>query len=106
MERNDMSEGKLEIYKDKRGEFRWRRTSSNGEITGASSESYKAKRDCEANANRDTSGDRWEFYKDKRGGHRWRCFSTANKKQVGKSTEAFSSPANAKNNARLNGWKG
>ena len=54
-----MSDSTVEIYKDKRGEFRWRRTSSNGEITGASSESYKAKRDCEANANRDTSADRW-----------------------------------------------
>ncbi len=96
----------VDIYKDKRGEFRWRRTATNGEIVGASSEGYKAKKDCEANASRDTSGDTWEFYKDKSGGSRWRCFSPANKKQVGKSTEAFSSPAAAKNNARMNGWKG
>ena len=103
---NKMADYSLDIYKDKRGEFRWRRTASNGEIVGASSEGYKAKKDCEANANRDTTADKWEFYKDKRGGHRWRCFSTANKKQVGKSTEAFSSAANAKNNARMNGFKG
>jgi len=101
-----MAEYTLEIYKDKRGEFRWRRTAPNGEIVGASSESYKAKKDCEANANRDTGVDRWEFYKDKAGGHRWRCFSTVNKKQVGKSTEAFSSKKNAENNARINGYKG
>jgi hypothetical protein len=31
---------------------------------------------------------------------RWRCFSTTNGKQVGKSTEAFPLPANAKNNAK------
>jgi uncharacterized protein len=96
----------LEIYKDKKGEFRWRRRASNKEIVGASSEGYKARKDCEANANRDTSADRWDFYKDKAGKHRWRCFSTANKKQVGKSTEAFSSSTNAKNNARMNGYKG
>jgi uncharacterized protein len=101
-----MADYTLDIYKDKKGEFRWRRTASNGEIVGASSEGYKARKDCEANANRDTSTDRWEFYKDKAGQHRWRCFSPANKKQVGKSTEAFSSPANAKNNARMNGYKG
>lgn len=101
-----MADYKLDIYKDKRGEFRWRRTAINGEIVGASSESYKAKKDCEANANRDTSVDKWEFYKDKRGQSRWRAFSTANKKQVGRSTEAFASPAACKNNARINGWKG
>lgn len=101
-----MAKYELDIYKDKRGEFRWRRTAANGEIVGASSESYKAKNDCEANASRNTAKDNWEFYKDKRGGHRWRCFSKANGKQVGKATEAFSSKANATNNARMNGYKG
>ena len=101
-----MADYTLEVYKDKKGEFRWRRTASNGEIVGASSEGYVAKKDCEANANRDTAADNWEFYKDKAGKHRWRCFSPANKKQVGKSTEAFSSAANAKNNARMNGYAG
>ena len=101
-----MADHTLDIYKDKRGEFRWRRTASNGEIVGASSKSYKARINCEANANRDTAADTWEFYKDKTGGHRWRCFSAANKKQVGKATEAFSSRKNAANNAAMNGWKG
>lgn len=101
-----MADYKLDIYKDKRGEYRWRRTAINGEIVGAASESYASRKDCEANANRDTAADKWEFYKDKRGGHRWRCFSTINKKQVGKATEAFSSRKNAENNARINGYKG
>ncbi|MGB8315441.1 MAG: DUF1508 domain-containing protein [Aestuariivirga sp.] len=101
-----MADNKLEIYTDKRAGFRWRRTSTNGEIIGASSESYKAKKDCEANANRDTSGDKWEFYKDKRGESRWRAISKANGRQVGKSTEGFASPSGCKNNAKLNGWKG
>ena len=43
---------KWDIYTDKKGEFRWRRTATNGEITGAASESYKSKADCEANAHR------------------------------------------------------
>lgn len=41
-----------DIYADKKGDFRWRRTASNGEITGAASEGYAAKADCEANAKR------------------------------------------------------
>ena len=73
-----MADDLLEIYQDKRGEFRWRRTAA----------------------------DRWEFYKDKASGHRWRCFSTANKKQVGKATEVFSSKNNAETNARVNGYRG
>ena len=48
----------------------------------------------------------WIFRKDKKGEFRWRCFSKANGKQVVKATEAFSSPANAKNNARMNGYTG
>ena len=101
-----MAASTLEIYKDKKGEFRWRRTASNGEIIGASSEGYDSRKNAEANANRNTAKDKWEFYKDKAGKSRWRAFSTANGRQVGKSTEAFSSPANAKNNAKLNGYKG
>ena len=101
-----MADYSLVIYKDKRDEFRWRRTASNGEIVGASSESYKAKKDCEANANRDTAGDKWEFSTDKRGESRWRCFSKANGKQVGRASEGFSSPSGCKNNAKMNGYMG
>ena len=43
---------KWEIYKDKAGEWRWRRTASNGQIVGASSEGYVNKSDCIANAQR------------------------------------------------------
>ena len=37
---------KFQVYKDKRGEFRWRFISTNGRIIAISSESYKAKNDC------------------------------------------------------------
>ena len=43
---------KWKIYKDEKGEWRWTRTSPNGNIVGASSESYKNKLDCIANAER------------------------------------------------------
>lgn len=43
---------KWEFYQDKAGEWRWRRTASNGEIVGAACEGYKAKSDCTANAQR------------------------------------------------------
>ena len=101
-----MAEAKLEFYQDKSGEWRWRRTAVNGRVTGASSEGYKSKSDCEANASRDGAKDRWEFYTDKAGGFRWRAFSTANGKQVGKSTEAFKAKKDCEYNAGLNGWKG
>lgn len=103
---SEMADSKTVIYKDKRGEFRWRRTATNGEIIGASSESYKSRKDCEANAGRNTAKDKWEFFKDKGGKHRWRALSNDNGRQVGKATEGFSSRKNAENNAMLNGWKG
>jgi uncharacterized protein YegP (UPF0339 family) len=34
------------LYKDKRGEWRWRITAHNGEIIGASTEGYKSKLAC------------------------------------------------------------
>lgn len=39
----------VEIYKDKKGEWRWRITASNGDIVGASTEGYKTKTACEKN---------------------------------------------------------
>ena len=46
---------KYEIYKDKKGEFRWRIVSHNGEIIGASCEGYKSKVSCENNLKTITS---------------------------------------------------
>ena len=95
---------KFEVYQDKRGEWRWRRKATNGQIVGAASEGYKSKSDCEANMNRGPKdSDKWEFYADKRGEHRWRAFAS-NGKQVGRASEGFSSKKASQNNARLNGW--
>lgn len=43
---------KWEFYVDTAGKYRWRRTASNGRIVGASTEGYKNKVDCIANARR------------------------------------------------------
>lgn len=43
---------KTEIYKDAKGEWRWRKVSTNGKIVGASTEGYKNKKDCEDNLKR------------------------------------------------------
>jgi uncharacterized protein YegP (UPF0339 family) len=43
---------KWEFYKDTKGEWRWRRISSNGNIVGSSSQGYVNKEDCIANAKR------------------------------------------------------
>ncbi|MFT6510076.1 MAG: hypothetical protein ACJAVO_002377 [Parvibaculaceae bacterium] len=40
------------IYTDNVGEWRWRRTASNGRIVGAASEGYVNKSDCISNAQR------------------------------------------------------
>jgi outer membrane protein OmpA-like peptidoglycan-associated protein len=43
---------KWEYYKDTEHKWRWRRTSPNGNIVGASTEGYTNKADCEGNARR------------------------------------------------------
>jgi uncharacterized protein YegP (UPF0339 family) len=44
-----------EVYKDKKGEFRWRIVSHTGEIIGASCEGYSSKQSCENNLKTITS---------------------------------------------------
>jgi uncharacterized protein YegP (UPF0339 family) len=41
-----------EFYKDKKKEWRWKRTAGNGRIVGAATEGYKNRLDCIANAER------------------------------------------------------
>jgi len=96
---------KFEVYQDKRGEWRWRRKASNGQIVGASSEGYKSKADAEANMNRGPNAkDKWEFYTDKRGEHRWRR-KAVNCSVIGASSEGYKSKADAEANAARQGYK-
>jgi uncharacterized protein YegP (UPF0339 family) len=43
---------KWEFYTDAQGMWRWRRTAPNGKIVGSSTEVYRNRADCEANARR------------------------------------------------------
>ena len=96
---------KFEVYKDKRGEFRWRRIASNGKIVGASSEGYSKKADCEKNMNRGhVESDKWEFYKDKRGEFRWRR-TAVNGNVIGAASEGYKSRKDAEANAERQGYK-
>lgn len=97
---------KFEVYQDKRGEWRWRRKASNGQIVGAASEGYKSKADAEANMNRGPNPkDKWEFYTDKRGEFRWRR-KAVNGNIIGASSEGYKSEKDAKSNAERQGFKG
>ena len=97
---------KFEIYEDKRGDWRWRRTAPNGKIVGASCEGYNSKKDCEANMRRGADAqDKWEFYEDKRGDWRWRRKS-ANGKIVGASCEGYNAKRDAEANASRQGYRG
>ena len=107
----DQSSDSWEIYTDKRGEFRWRRTALNKNITGRACESYKTKADCIANAQRHGmdgnpiglgKDDRWECYKDKRGEFRWRRIAR-NGQITGTSSEGYASKTRCESNAKCNG---
>jgi uncharacterized protein YegP (UPF0339 family) len=68
---------KWEFYKDPQGEWRWRRTATNGEIVGAATEGYKNRAMAVKNAMRPAYGDKkdkdkWDFYRDEKGYWRWR----------------------------------
>lgn len=98
---------KFEIYQDKKGEYRWRRTAANGERVGASSEGYTSRASCQRNMERNRKPnpkDNWEFYTDRAGKHRWRR-KAANGRIIGASTESYSKPADCKANARKHGFK-
>lgn len=96
----------FEVYQDKKGEYRWRRKATNGQIVGAASEGYAKKSDCEANMNRGPNPkDTWEFYQDKRGEHRWRR-KAVNGQIIGAASEGYKSASDCKANAARQGYEG
>lgn len=99
-----------EFYEDKKGEWRWRRTATNGNVVGAASEGYKAKADAVKNAERygyngkfNPDG-KWEIYQDKAGEYRWR-HTAANGNILGAASEGYSSKAACLANAERHGYK-
>lgn len=102
---------KWEMYEDKRGEHRWRRKASNGNIVGSSCEGYTQKANCKANAQRHGmdgnpkdlgKSDKWEIYKDKRSEFRWRRKAT-NGEVTGASSESYKKKSDCEANAQRNG---
>lgn len=99
---------KWEIYEDRKGEWRWRRTTSNGNIVGAASEGYKNKADAVKNAEHygyngqfNPAGS-WEFYKDKADEWRWR-HKAVNGNIIGASSEGYANKVDAVQNAERHG---
>lgn len=96
----------FEVYQDKRGAWRWRRTASNGAIVGAACQGYANRGDCEANMNRGAvATDAWEFYQDKAGEWRWRR-TAQNGHIVGSSSEGYKARRDAEANAARQGFAG
>lgn len=108
---SDVAIDSWDIYKDKSGAYRWRRRGRADKIIGRSCESYVAKTDCTANAERHGlhgnpqnlgQRDKWEIYKDKRSKFRWRRIAR-NGRITGTSAEGFPSRTRCEANAKLNG---
>lgn len=86
--------GTFHLYRDKRGEYRWRLRSRNSKIIADSGEGYTAKESCEHGIALIRAWDgEVEIYQDKGGGHRWRIRSS-NGEIFGDSGEAYVSRSN------------
>lgn len=97
---------RIEIYKDKRGKYRWRRMAANGRIVGASSCGYERKKDCEANLMRgQVTSDQWEFFRDRSGAWRWRRMDLHGE-VVGAASEGYKARGDAIANAERHGYRG
>lgn len=97
---------RLEVFQDKRGNFRWRRYAADGSVVGASSEGYATREACEANMHRGPNPtDKWDFYVDRRGLYRWRRIAV-NGLVVGSASRGFPDRAAAEENARRQGYTG
>lgn len=84
---------KFELYKDKRGEFRWRLKAGNGSILATAGESFVAKADAVESITRikkHAASDKltFEVYLDKASESRWRLKST-NGQIVASSSESY-----------------
>jgi uncharacterized protein YegP (UPF0339 family) len=97
------SEDRFEVYRDRRGRWRWRRFAPNGRIVGAASEGYAEKADAEANMRRGAvATDAWTIYQDRRGQWRWRR-AAQNGKVVCAASEGYAARADCEANAARHG---
>ena len=95
---------RLEVFQDRRGQWRWRRHDERGDVVGAASEGYANREDCERNMTRGPCPtDKWDFYIDRRGRHRWRRYAT-NGRVIGAASRGFPTRKEAEDNARRQGY--
>lgn len=95
------------------GDWRWTRMASNGHVVGKSTEGYRNKDDCEANAVRNglapgpthVHEDKWTVYKDAAGEWRW-TRKAINGKIVGAAHEGYKNSSDCVANARRHGYPG
>ena len=97
---------RTEVYRDKRGKYRWRRMAADGRVVGTSTCGYERKKDCEANLGRGpVATDRWEFFRDRSGAWRWRR-TAENGEIVGAASEGYKAKSDAIANAARQGYRG
>jgi len=86
--------GTFHLYRDKKGEYRWRLRSRNTKIIADSGEGYSQKAACEHGIDLLRAWDgEVEIFQDKGGGHRWRI-RASNGEIFGDSGEAYVSRSN------------
>jgi uncharacterized protein YegP (UPF0339 family) len=92
--RREQAVGTFQLYRDKKGEYRWRLRSRNSKIIADSGEGYAQKRSCEHGIELLRAWDgQVEIYQDSGGGHRWRI-RASNGEIFGDSGEAYANRSN------------
>ena len=92
--RKEPAVGTFQLYRDKKGEYRWRLRSRNSKIIADSGEGYAHKHACEHGIELLRAWDgEVEIFQDKGGGHRWRI-RASNGEIFGDSGEAYASRSN------------
>lgn len=86
--------GTFHLYRDKKGEYRWRLRARNRKIIADSGEGYRHKQSCEHGIELLRAWDgEVEIFQDSGGGHRWRI-RASNGEIFGDSGEAYASRSN------------
>lgn len=103
-----MAEDKWEVYQDKQEQWRWRRTASNGNIVGASTQGYVEKISAESNAEhygmngKFNPDGKWDFYEDHKGEWRWRHTAKSGN-IIGAASEGYNKRPDCVANAKRHG---
>jgi uncharacterized protein YegP (UPF0339 family) len=84
---------KFELYRDSKGEYRWRLRARNSQIIAIASEGYSSRAACEHGIDLVRTMTEPEIFQDKQGGYRWRLVA-ANGNIIANSGEGYVSRSN------------